>query len=426
MGRWFLLFLVAVSIPVTASAAHVQWAVIDGAIGPVALEIITTALHRAEADSAQALVIEMDTPGGLLSTTRVICKEMLASRVPVVVYVSPSGARAGSAGVFITLAAHVAAMAPSTNIGAAHPVGIGGEASGDTAQPMAAKVTNDAAAVARSLAERHHRNAEWAENAVRHSVSITENEALRDSVIDFIASSRDSLLLLLDGRVVEIDGRSDTLHTAHADIRVTPFGFRLKLLSIIGDPNIVYILMLLGIYGLFFELYNPGAVLPGVVGSLCLILAFYSLQLLPVNWAGLLLILLAIILFLLEIKVTSYGVLTVGGVVSMVLGSLMLFGKPANTGVRVGLELIISASIVTALFFLFVVGMGIRAQRRKVATGKEGMVGEIGTVVVELNPHGKVRVHGEWWDAESAVAIPAGTSVRITSVRNMVLVVERV
>ncbi len=428
MLRWVTIFLAVVLLPLSVFAAHVQWAVIDGAIGPVANEIIASAVAAAEADSAIALIIELDTPGGLLSTTRIICKTLLAAKVPVVVYVSPSGARAGSAGVFITLAAHIAVMAPGTNIGAAHPVGIGGDGSGDTSRVMAAKVTNDAAAFARTLAERHGRNSDWAERAVRNSISATETEALRENVIDFIASSRDSLLLLLDGRVVNVNGRSDTLHTAHATVREKPVGFRLKLLSIIGDPNIVYILLLLGIYGLFFELYNPGAILPGVVGSLSLILAFYSLQLLPVNWAGVLLILLALILFILEIKVTSYGLLSVGGVVAMILGSLMLFDGAARTqGVRVGLELIISASIVTALFFAFIVGMGIRAQKRKVATGKEGMVGEIGTVSIALNPRGKIRVRGEWWDAESETPIPVETRVRVVGVmENMVLKVEPV
>ncbi|MBU0508484.1 nodulation protein NfeD [bacterium] len=408
-----------------ATASHVEWLTLDGAIGPVAYEMIGEALKKAEEQHAEALVIELDTPGGLLSSTRLICKDILAAKVPVVVYVAPSGARAGSAGVFITLAAHFAVMAHGTNIGAAHPVGIGGIGGGDTSKVMSDKATNDAAAFARTLAEHNGRNVEWAERAVRESISATESEALALGVIDTISSSPDSLLLFLDGRVISIDGISDTLHTAGAEIRRTSMGLRLKILSVIADPNIAYIFLLLGIYGLFFELYNPGAILPGVVGSLSLILAFYSLHLLPLNWAGLLLIFLSIILFILEIKVTSYGLLSVGGIVAMILGSLMLF-EPVKTGVHVGLELIIPASIITALFFVFVVGMGLRAQSRKVTTGKEGLVGEIGTVATALAPKGKIQIHGEWWDAMSARELAPGTQVRVVGIEGMILKVEPV
>jgi membrane-bound serine protease (ClpP class) len=418
------IFIFLCLLSTAAWANHVEWVVIDGAIGPVANKMIHEALERAENERAQALIVELDTPGGLLSTTRTICKEFLSSPVPVVMYVSPSGARAGSAGVFLTLAAHVAAMAHGTNIGAAHPVSIGGIGGGDTSKVMTEKVTNDAAAFARTLAQRHHRNVEWAEKAVRESVSATETEALELGIIDFVASSRDSLLILLNGRVIEVEGGSDTLATAHAQIRETPMNFRLRILSFITDPNIAYIFMLLGIYGLFFELYNPGAILPGIVGSLSLIVAFYSLQLLPLNWAGMLLILLGVVLFLLEIKVTSYGMLTIGGVVSMVLGSLMLF-EPMKAGFHVGLELILAASITTALFFLFVVGKGLQAQRRKVITGKEGLVGETGMVTVALKLRGKVQVHGEWWDAEAKEPLEPGTEVKVTAVVGMRLRVEK-
>jgi len=422
--RRILLAVALLSFTQLLTAAHVEWLVIDGAIGPVAHKMIREALTRAESEGAEALVIELDTPGGLLSSTRLICKDMLAAHLPVAVYVSPSGARAGSAGVFLTLAAHIAAMAPGTNIGAAHPVGIGGFGGSDTSRVMTDKVTNDAAAFARTLAERNNRNVEWAERAVRESISATESEALADSVIDFIAASRDSLLLLMDGRIVTLDAKTDTLHTAGASVRETPMNLRLRLLSLIADPNVAYILLLLGIYGLFFELYNPGAILPGVVGSLSMILAFYSLQLLPLSWAGLLLIALGILLFVLEIKITSYGLLSVGGVVSMILGSLMLF-EPIKTGIYVGLELIIAASVLTALFFAFVVGMGLRAQARKVSTGKEGMIGEIATVAVALAPHGKVQVHGEWWDAECTTPVGVGATVRVIAVVGMKLKVSR-
>lgn len=418
----FTCLFLAVSL---APAAQVDWVTIDGAIGPVAYQIIHRGIEDAESDHAQALVIQLDTPGGLLSTTRMIAKDMLASKVPIVVYVAPSGARAGSAGVFITLAADVAAMAPSTNIGAAHPVGIGGMGGADTSRTMTEKVVNDAAAFARALAAQHHRNAEWSERAVRESVSATDSEALALGMIDFIVASRDSLLAALDGRTVQLESGPFTMHTAHAQIHETPLTMRLKILALLSDPNIVYIFLLLGIYGLFFELYNPGAILPGIVGALSLIIAFYSLQLLPVNWAGLLLILLGVLLFVLEIKIVSHGLLSVGGVVSLILGSLMLFDT-GRTGVRVEIGLIIPASLITAAFFVFVVGMGLRAQRRKVTTGKEGMVGEIGTVMVDLNPHGKVQIHGEWWDAECAFEVKTGAHVRVTAVQGMILKVEPV
>ena len=423
MTRLSVILLAVCFLASGARARHVEWLVVDGAIGPVAQKIILESLKRAETEQAEALVIELDTPGGLLSTTRIICKSLLSAPVPVVVYVSPSGARAGSAGVFITLAAHVAAMAPGTNIGAAHPVGIGGFG-GDSSKVMSDKVTNDAAAFARTLAERNHKNVEWAERAVRESVSATEFEALELGVIDLIVGSRDSLLTLLDGRIVTLDHTADTLHTAGADIRETPLSLRLRILSVIADPNIAYILLLVGIYGIFFELYNPGAILPGVVGALSLILAFFSLQLLPLSWAGLLLILLGIILFLLEIKITSYGLLSIGGGIAMILGSLMLF-EPVKTGIRVGLELIIPATIITGLFFVFVVGMGLRAQLRKVTTGKEGLVGEIGTVAAGP-PRMKVQVHGEWWDAKCDSPLPVGTHVRVVAVDGMKLKVEPV
>lgn len=422
--RLMLRLLVILALASATCASTVQWLTIDGAIGPVANEMLVAALKQAQDEDAEALVIELDTPGGLLKTTRMMCKTILASRIPIVVYVSPPGARAGSAGVFITLAAHVAVMAPGTNIGAAHPVGLGGIGSSqDSSGVMEGKITNDAAAFARTLAEQRSRNAEWAEQAVRESRSVTDSEALELEVIDFVASSPDSLLILLHGRVVTIDGRADTLNTEHASISESPMSLRLRILDLIADPNIAYILLLLGVYGLFFELYNPGAILPGVVGALSLILAFFSLQLLPISWAGLLLIILAIILFILEVKIASYGLLSVAGIVSMILGSLMLF-QPGVTGVKVGLDVIIPAAIVTALFFVFVVGMGLRAQARKVVTGEEGLIGEIGTAISELSPEGKVSVHGEIWSARSTQTISRGQKIRVVRVDGMVLTVQ--
>jgi membrane-bound serine protease (ClpP class) len=396
---------------------------LDGAVGPVADELLQLSLEEAVQNGAEALVIELDTPGGLLKTTRIMCKRIMSAPLPVVMYVSPSGARAGSAGVFLTLASHVAAMAPGTNIGAAHPVGIGGMGGADSSRVMEDKVTNDAAAFARSLADKYGRNAEWAERAVRESESVTEKEALELKAVDLIISSRDSLLIVLDGRVVQLEAGSDTLHTAGAQIVETEIGWRLRVLDTLSDPNIAYIFLLLGIYGLFFELYNPGAIIPGVVGAVSILLAVFSLQLLPISWTGLLLILLGVILFLLEIKVASYGVLSVGGVISMALGSLMLF-EPFKTGIQVGLELVIPAAIITALFFLFVIGAGLRAQKRKVTTGTEGLLGEIGTAFSSLEPNGKVLVHGEVWNAVAASRIEKGAFVKVVAVKDMVLRVE--
>lgn len=424
MLRVITFFLVLVAMEATAFAAHVEWLTIDGAIGPVADKMIVDAIKRAETSSAAALIIEFDTPGGLLHTTREICKSMLAANVPIVVYVSPSGARAGSAGVFLTLAAHVAVMAPGTNIGAAHPVGLGGFGGQDTSGVMKDKMTNDAAAFARTLAEKHGRNTEWAERSVRESVSATESEAFALNIIDGIVSSRDSLLLFLQDRVVFLQsGRSDTLKTAGADIREIKKTLRLRILNFIADPNIAYILLLLGIYGLFFELYNPGTVLPGVVGGMAMILALFSLQLLPFSWAGLLLMGLGIILFILEIKIISHGLLTVGGLVAMTLGSFMLF-EPATSGVRVSWSMIIPATTLTALFFLVVIGFGLSAQRNKVTTGQEGLIGEVGIVKRVGEGKSTAMVHGEIWAIESSLELIQGSRVRVTAVKGMTLNVE--
>ncbi len=394
---------------------------INGAINPLTAEYIVSAINAAAEEHHEALVIALDTPGGLMESTRLITKAMLASEVPVIVYVSPTGARAASAGVFITYASHVAAMAPSTNIGAAHPVGLGGAAD-SSSNTMMEKVTNDAVAQIKAVAEKRGRNLAWAEEAVRKSVSITEKEALAQQVIEFIAPNLDSLLKAIDGREVELVNRKTQLATANAQIVRREMNWRHKLLDRISDPNIAYILMLLGIYGLIFELSNPGAILPGVLGGIFLILGLYALQTLPVNYAGLLLILFAIVLFLLEIKVTSYGILSIGGVVALFLGSLMLFKEPTadfEPVVRVSKQLIIAATLVTAAFFVFVIGMAVRSQRKPAVTGAEGMKGEIGSALTEIAPTGKVRVHGEIWQAKSETPIAPGEQVRIVAVEGL-------
>jgi membrane-bound serine protease (ClpP class) len=298
---------------------------VNGVINPVSAEFIGKSIKKANEKKAEALVIELDTPGGLDTSMRTIVKDIIGSDVPVVVYVSPSGSRAASAGVFITLAAHIAAMAPGTNIGAAHPVGLGDKMD----KTMAEKATNDAAAYIKSLAERHGRNAKWAEDAVRKSISATESEALKEGVIDLVSKDLNSLLADINGRKVKTFMGEKVLNTKNAVVVREEMGLRSRILNLISDPNVAYILMLLGFYGLFFELTNPGAIFPGVLGGISLILAFYAFQTLPVNYAGLMLIILAIILFILEVKIVSHGVLTIGGVIAMVIGSLMLFESPA-------------------------------------------------------------------------------------------------
>lgn len=400
---------------------------INGPINPVAAEYIVDSIEEATDAEAECLIIELDTPGGLMESTRIITKAMLASEVPVVIYVSPSGARAASAGVFMTYAAHLAAMAPSTNIGAAHPVNIGGGGA-DSSSTMIEKVTNDAVAQIKTVAEKRGRNVQWAEEAVRKSVSITEKEALEKNVINFIAPNLDSLLIQLNGREVELAKHKAKLHTAGAKIIRTEMNWRHKLLDKISDPNIAYYLLLLGLAGMYFELSNPGAILPGVLGGIFLILAFYSFQTLPVNWAGLLLILFAIVLFILEIKVTSFGILTLGGIVAMFLGSVMLFHKPATIfepAIRISLQVIALTTLATAAFFVLVVGLTVKAHRKQVTTGREGMIGEVGIALTDLNPSGRVHVHGEIWRARSDTLIEKDQPIKVLAVSGLQVKVEK-
>ncbi len=313
--------LVVISISLFSQNQETVYRVkIDGSVNPSSADLIHKALLEAKSNNANCLVIELNTPGGLLKSTRYIVSDLLTSEIPVIVYVSPSGSQAGSAGVFITLAANISAMAPGTNIGASHPVGMEGQQD----SIMSEKVTNDAAAFIRSISEKRNRNVEWAEDAVRKSVSITENEALKLNVIDVIAKDMNDLLIQVDGREVETSAGKKVLHTKDAVISEFEEGWFHKILSIISDPNVAYILMMLGIWGILLEFYHPGSILPGVVGGICLILGLYGLHTLPINYAGLALIILAIILFIAEIKITSYGMLTVGGVICLLLGSLML------------------------------------------------------------------------------------------------------
>ena len=402
--------------PASAAPAPVATVVIDGVISPVTLRLIESALTRAKAGGAQALVIQLDTPGGLERSMRAICQRLLNAEIPVVVWVGPTGARAASAGVFITMAAHVAAMAPATNIGAAHPVSVGGSVDKESMR----KVENDAAAFIRTIALERGRNAEWGEKAVRQSVSVTEREAVRLKVVDFLADSIPDLLTKLDGRTVKTSQGPVTLATREAVAKPIEIGFRDRVLAVITDPNVAYVLMMLGTLGLIFELSTPGAVLPGVIGGISLILAFFAFQSLPINFAGLLLILFAIVLFIAEVKVTSHGVLAVGGIVSMALGSLMLYDAP-EVGFRVSWRVIVPTVALTAAFFLFALTLGVRALRRRPLLGVSGLVGQTGVARGALEPEGQVSVHGEIWRAVADRPLADGTPVTVVDVQGLTL-----
>jgi len=415
------LFLLSFFLPNALDGQKIISIKIDGAINPASADFIHSSIEKAGKEKAECLLIHLNTPGGLVTSTRVIVSDILQSPVPVIVYVSPGGAHAGSAGVFITLAANIAVMAPGTNIGAAHPVVL----QGTIDSVMNEKGTNDAAAFIRTIAEKRNRNIEWAEDAVRNSVSITEEEALNKKVIDLIAKNEQDLLNQVDGKKIELASGTKILQTKNAVIESEEMGFFEKILDMLSDPNIVYILMMLGFYGILFELYNPGAILPGIVGVICLILALYSMHTLPVNYAGLALIVFAIILFLLEIKIISHGLLAIGGVVSLLLGSIMLFRTSSTPDiVNLSWSVIITSTLVTATFFLFVVGMGLKAQRLKPVTGVDALIGETGESLSLLDPVGTVQVHGETWNAESVSGkINRGQKIRVNGIKGFTLFV---
>jgi membrane-bound serine protease (ClpP class) len=394
---------------------------VSGVINPVSAEYIGKAIKKASEMSAEALVVELDTPGGLDTSMRSIVKNIIGSNVPVIVYVSPSGGRAASAGVFITMSAHIAAMSPGTNIGAAHPVAVGEKMD----KTVAEKATNDAAAYIKSIAESRGRNIKWAEDAVRKSVSATETEALKNNIVDLIAKDLSALLLEIDGRKVKTAYGEKTLKTAGAKVVRHEMGFRHRILNLIGDPNIAYILMMLGFYGLFFELTNPGAIFPGVIGGICLVLAFYSFQTLPVNYAGVLLIIIGLILFILEVKITSYGMLTIGGIASLVLGSLMLFESPLPF-FKLSLSVIIPAAVVTALFFVLTFRLAYKAYKRKPVTGAEGLVGIEGVAKTDITSGGGMAmVHGEFWSAYSDEEIKKDEKIIVEDVKGLKVKVRR-
>jgi len=417
----FAITLLALPVATAAAPAPVATIDIEGVINPVTLRLVGIAIDRAQAERAQALVIQLDTPGGLERSMRAIVQRMMNADVPVIVFVAPTGARAASAGVFITMAAHVAAMAPATNIGAASPVALGGGAD----KTMMKKIENDAAAFIRTVALERGRNADWAEKAVRQAVAITEREALKLKVVDLVADSIPDLLDKIDGRTVKLSKRTTTLATKGAPVRPIEIGFRDRFLNVITDPNVAYVLMMLGMLGLFFELSNPGVILPGVIGGISLILAFFAFQSLPINYAGLLLILFGIVLLVAEIKIVSHGVLAIGGIISMALGSLMLFDSP-EVSFRVSWWVIAPMVGATAGLFLFVVAAGVRALGRPTATGAEGLVGKTAIVRERLGPEGQVMVSGEIWRAVAdGEPLEPGAQVRIVAVDGLTLKVTK-
>lgn len=391
----------------------------EGVINPVAAEYLHDALAFAQETGAHALIIKLDTPGGLDTSMRLIVKDITSATIPVVVFVAPSGGRAASAGVFITMAAHVAVMAPGTNIGAAHPVAMGG---GEMDKTMKEKVENDSVAYIKSIAEQHGRNVSWAEDAVRKSVSVTEQEALKLKIIDLVADDVPALLKQLHGRKLILPNGPWTLATAGLDVRQYPMSPRLELLKVLSDPNIAYLLMTIGTIGIMAELYSPGAILPGIVGAISLILAFYSLQSLPVNYAGALLVILGVVFLLLEISVTSYGLLALGGLAAMTLGGLLLI-KSEEPFMQVSLSFLLPTVMTIGALVGVVTWMVIKSGHRRPVTGAEAMIGSIGIAKTDLNPRGQIALHGEIWDAISQAPIQQGEAAEVTSVQGLTLTV---
>ncbi len=395
---------------------------IDGDINPVSAKYIVDNIDRAAADGYEALLIEMDTPGGLLQATQDIVKGIMEAEVPVIMYVAPSSAGAVSAGVFITMACHVAAMAEGTNIGAAAPVSLGGQR--DTTATMKEKVENYAASWARGIAEKRGRNADWIEQAVRESVSINEDEAVEINVVDLIAETQADLLQAIDGRVVKVKSGEVTLDTADATVVERRMNWRQRILYRISNPNLAYILLSLGMLGIFFELQSPGAILPGVLGGIFLILAFMALQTLPVQAAGIALVVFAAILFILEVNVPSFGLLTIGGIAAMFFGSMMLFEDTPGFNFGVDWRVALTIAICFGLFIVFALGKVMQIRVKKPTTGQEGLIGEIGKTLSTVHKEGSVQLHGEIWNACSDEKISKGKPVKVVSVSGLKVKVE--
>jgi len=425
------------SVTVDGAERPVIQLTIDETIGPAASDYVERALQGAALRGAELVVIRMDTPGGLDTAMRAIIKNIINSPVPVASYVAPSGARAASAGTYILYASHIAAMAPGTNLGAATPVQIGGisppdikarekekedQGPGDT-DAMKHKIINDAVAYIQSLAQLRGRNQEWAEKAVREAASLTASEALKLNVIDIVATGMTDLLQQVDGREVMVQGQERTLQTAGLPISPVEPDWRNRLLSVITNPNVAYILMLIGIYGLIFEFSNPGAIVPGTVGAISLLLALYSFQLLPINYAGMGLILLGVALMVAEAYQPSFGVLGIGGLTAFVIGSIILIDTEAP-GFGIDISVIITFAITSALVFVVAVGMALKARRRPVVSGVEELVDSIATVIDDFDHAGKVAIHSETWNALSSTPLHKGQQVKVTGVKGLILMVE--
>ncbi|HET6453712.1 MAG TPA: nodulation protein NfeD [Armatimonadota bacterium] len=416
----FLLILLCASA--LAQQPVVYTMQIEGPIEPAVALYVHRSIQIAERNDAQALIVLIDTPGGLGDSMDSITKDFFASDVPIVVYVWPRGAKAASAGAIIALAANIAAMSPATNIGAAHPVAIGGE---QPDQVMSKKLENDAAASARKIAKERGRNVQVAEDFVRKSVSLTQDEAKKQNVIDIIADDQKDLLQQINGRKVQTANRVVIINSRNADVRTIAPSLRERFLHVVGNPNVAYILMLIAIYGIIFELQNPGSVFPGVVGGIALILALFSFAVLPVNLAGVLLIVLGIALLVTDVFLPGHGILTVGGLIAFVIGSLILF-ETRSPVFRISVTLVITMAAVTGAFFLFAVGAGIGAQRAKVVTGKEGMIGQVAEARTDIAPKGKVFAEGSWWNAVTeGEPIKKGELVCITGMDKLLLRVKK-
>jgi len=438
-----LLFsLLPLLMPAVTHAGTALLLDIQGAIGPAVAEDVTRTLDTAASRKASLVILRMDTPGGLDQAMRAIIKDILASPVPVATFVGPKGARAASAGTYILYASHIAAMAPATNLGAATPVKIGGLSSAPNPMPkqgqkektpvenpepqgdaMQHKMVNDAAAYIRGLAELRGRNADWAEKAVREAVSLSATQALKERVIDVMAEDVGQLLTRIDGRKLTTSRGDMNLHSKDLTVETVERNWRSKLLGVITDPNVAYILMLLGIYGLFFELANPGFVLPGVIGGICLLLALFAFQVLPINFAGLALIVLGIAFMIAEVFAPGFGVLGLGGVLAFVAGSIMLMDSTLP-GYAISLSLIIAVALSSAAFFFLIVGMAVKARRRPVVSGAEEMIGLVGVAHETFSEHGQVQIHGEIWQAESMEPLQKGQPVCVVSRKDLVLLVE--
>jgi membrane-bound serine protease (ClpP class) len=438
-----LVLLTLLALPVHAASVRVL--TVQGAISPASADYLLRGLDKAAADKSHLVVIELDTPGGLDTSMRDIIKAILASTVPVATYVFPQGARAASAGTYILYASHIAAMAPATNLGAATPIELAPAGGDQPDKPAAAppqaskpadtppaaapgdarmrKAVHDAVAYIRGLAELRGRNADWAERAVREAASLPASEALKLKVIDLMASDLGDLLRQLDGRVVRLDGQRITLDTAHATIERVEPDWRSRLLAVIGDPSIAYILMLLGIYGLIYEFANPGMLFPGVVGGICLLLALFALQVMPISYAGLALMMLGMVMMIAEAFIPSFGALGIGGLVAFVIGSVMLIDTDLP-GYGISWALIVPVAVISGLFSFFVAGMALKARARPVVTGSEEMIGASGEILDDIEHEGWAHIHSERWRVRSSVPLRRGSRVRVRARHGLILDVE--